>query len=227
MKASNFYKAPLRWRKKTAVGIFLTACFLLSAFLGNLWSFGPDMPNNHIVMPIDRIGRIKNPIQTSVLDLHTVTMDMRSETRLKPEEIRMNSSYIANPFGALNLKATVRDEAFEALELEKAQDAKIAKPKAALIARIKTTAMAATPLPPPTPPAPTAPPLPFTAFGAISGKRISEGQTIAFLQLNGEILSVKKGDLIGTAYRVESITSERVEVTYLPLQQRQTLLMAQ
>ena len=70
-----------------------------------------------------------------------------------------------------------------------------------------------------------APALPFTAVGGISGKQIAEGQPVAFLRQNDEVMAVRPGDEINNTYRVESITTEKIELTYLPLKQRQMLLL--
>jgi hypothetical protein len=86
---------------------------------------------------------------------------------------------------------------------------------------------------PPSPPAPTsqpqapiAPPLPFVAIGSIVGSDLAGGQPIAFLQAQGQLLVVKAGDAAGPNYRVESISGRRVEFTYLPLGQRQSLTLS-
>lgn len=76
------------------------------------------------------------------------------------------------------------------------------------------------PPPPAPPPKPTAPPLPFQFNG-----RLDEGGSIAvFLTQQKRQLIVRAGDAIDQNYRVDAITPERIEFTYLPLQQKQQLL---
>jgi hypothetical protein len=79
--------------------------------------------------------------------------------------------------------------------------------------------------PPPPPPSarkpepPRAPPLPFRFFG----RMVENGTTVVFLDRQDEIFAVKAGDTVAGAYRVEEINGAEVVLTYLPLQQRQTL----
>jgi hypothetical protein len=80
--------------------------------------------------------------------------------------------------------------------------------------------------PPPTaveapPPAPSAPPLPFTYIG-----KLQEGETgpvTIYLTQGEQAYSVKKGDVIDKTYRVESIDTAHIVLTYLPLRIKQTL----
>ncbi len=78
------------------------------------------------------------------------------------------------------------------------------------------------PPPPPRvvpPPPPTAPPMPFSYFG-----RYEEGETLIILLVKGErIYTVSAGDVIENTYRVEGLAGGRLELTYLPLDIRQTL----
>jgi hypothetical protein len=78
------------------------------------------------------------------------------------------------------------------------------------------------PPPPPRyvpPPPPTAPPMPFSYFG-----RYEEGDTLIILLVKGErIYTVSAGDVIENTYRVEGLAGGRLELTYLPLDIRQTL----
>jgi hypothetical protein len=71
----------------------------------------------------------------------------------------------------------------------------------------------------PPPPPPQAPPLPFTYVGMLG----SEDETIVFLAQQDTNHAVKKGDVINGTYRVDEVDSGRVVLTYLPLDQRQTL----
>jgi hypothetical protein len=78
------------------------------------------------------------------------------------------------------------------------------------------------PPPPPRyvpPPPPTAPPLPISNFG-----RYEEGGTQIILLVKGDrIYTVSTGDVIESTYRVEGLAGGRLELTYLPLDIRQTL----
>lgn len=69
------------------------------------------------------------------------------------------------------------------------------------------------------PPPPQAPPLPFTYVGMLG----DEDETTVFLSLQENSYAVKKGDVINGTYRVEEAEAGRVVLTYLPLDQRQTL----
>lgn len=69
------------------------------------------------------------------------------------------------------------------------------------------------------PPPPTAPPMPFSFFG-----RYEEGGTLIILLLKGErIYTVSAGDVIDDTYRVEGLAGGRLELTYLPLNIKQTI----
>ncbi|WP_088968514.1 hypothetical protein [Vogesella sp. LIG4] len=83
------------------------------------------------------------------------------------------------------------------------------------------------PPPPPPPPAPvvqppppTAPPLPFAFVGAFDTQ---SGKPHVFLSNGDRLLVVASGDLIDEQYRVDSIAASNVELTYLPLNQKQVL----
>lgn len=71
----------------------------------------------------------------------------------------------------------------------------------------------------PPPPPPQAPPLPFTYVGMLG----AEDETIVFLAQQDTNHAVKKGDVINGTYRVDEVEAGRVVLTYLPLEQRQTL----
>lgn len=75
------------------------------------------------------------------------------------------------------------------------------------------------PEPPPPPPVPTAPPLPFTYLG-----RYEDAPTRLAILVKGErMYTVAEGDVIEDTYRIERVTSGMVELTYLPLDIKQTL----
>jgi hypothetical protein len=70
------------------------------------------------------------------------------------------------------------------------------------------------------PPAPTAPPVPFKFVGLIEEKT---AKPAAFIAKGDALFVVHVGDVVENTYRVESFNSAQVVVTYLPLQQRQTI----
>ena len=82
-----------------------------------------------------------------------------------------------------------------------------------------------TPPPPPPPPpppaaAPQAPALPFTFIGK---QRDETGEWIIFLADQERTYTVKANTLIESSYRVGKIAPPTLTLTYLPLQQQQTL----
>jgi hypothetical protein len=84
-----------------------------------------------------------------------------------------------------------------------------------------------TPPPPPSPlppkpvppPPPNAPPLPFTYLG----KKVEDRQWEVFLARGEQTYIVRDQTVIDGAYRVESIRPPILSITYLPLNQVQTL----
>lgn len=75
------------------------------------------------------------------------------------------------------------------------------------------------PRPPAPPPPPTAPPLPFTYLG-----RYEDAPTKLTILVKGErMYTVSEGDVIENTYRVERVEPGLVELTYLPLNIKQSL----
>lgn len=75
------------------------------------------------------------------------------------------------------------------------------------------------PPPPAPPPVPTAPPLPFTYLG-----RYEDAPTRLTILVKGErMYTVAEGDVIEDIYRIEQVTPGAVELTYLPLNIKQSL----
>jgi hypothetical protein len=70
------------------------------------------------------------------------------------------------------------------------------------------------------PPPPTAPPVPFRFVGLLEEK---SAKPAAFIAKGDALFVVHVGDVVESTYRVESFDSAQVVVTYLPLQQRQTI----
>lgn len=72
------------------------------------------------------------------------------------------------------------------------------------------------------PPEPQAPPLPFKVMGQYS----EADQHGVFLLHNDQNLVARVGDTIANNYKVESLRDGVLTLLYLPLQQRQTLLVS-
>jgi hypothetical protein len=79
------------------------------------------------------------------------------------------------------------------------------------------------PPPPPAlpPPAPTAPPLPFAYLGQY--KPEGSSITVIFLSSADKVYSVSEGDVIDGTYSVGRVTAGQLELTYLPLNVKQSL----
>jgi hypothetical protein len=80
----------------------------------------------------------------------------------------------------------------------------------------------ATPVPPPA--APMAPPLPFSFFGSLDEKGL--GRRV-FLTKGDQLVIVKASDVIEGQYRVDRIIENAVDMTYLPLNQKQSMFIQQ
>lgn len=80
------------------------------------------------------------------------------------------------------------------------------------------------PPPPPLAPvaakAPEAPRMPFSYLGVIDGRAIVRQVLIA---KGDQLFIVKKSDVLEGTYRIDDITDHAIELTYLPLNQRQSL----
>jgi hypothetical protein len=76
------------------------------------------------------------------------------------------------------------------------------------------------PVKPEPPPKPTAPPLPFTYMGRYDS---TEGPPVILLVRGDLLYTVSEGDSIDGIYRIDRVERGRVELTYLPLQQKQVL----
>ena len=78
------------------------------------------------------------------------------------------------------------------------------------------------PKPPPKPlppPPPTAPPMPFSFMG-----RYEDGAKRVILLVKGDLVyTVSEGDVIDNIYRVERLSAGQLEMTYLPLNIKQTI----
>ena len=72
-------------------------------------------------------------------------------------------------------------------------------------------------------PPPSAPPLPFTYMG----KLMSGGDLAVFLVQGERNLVVHEGDTIDSLYRVERIAEGDITLLFLPLNQRQTIVIGE
>ena len=75
------------------------------------------------------------------------------------------------------------------------------------------------PAPPAPPPPPTAPPVPFKYIG----KKIEDGKWEVYLTTGSQVNVVREKTVLQGTYRVDSIKPPVLTLTYLPLQQVQTL----
>jgi hypothetical protein len=64
------------------------------------------------------------------------------------------------------------------------------------------------------------PPLPF----AYMGKIIDDGKLTIFLTRDDKTYAISAGETIDNEYKVNSISPQRVEFTYIPLGQKQTMM---
>jgi hypothetical protein len=76
--------------------------------------------------------------------------------------------------------------------------------------------------PPPPPPAPVVPRAPALPFGFL-GKKLQNGAWLVYLSVGEDMRLAQVASVIDGQYRVESIVPPRIEFTYLPLNERQTL----
>lgn len=75
------------------------------------------------------------------------------------------------------------------------------------------------PAPPAPPPPPMAPPLPFKYIG----KKIEDGKWEVYVTIGNQAYVVREKTVLQGTYRIDSIKPPVLSLTYLPLQQVQTL----
>lgn len=75
------------------------------------------------------------------------------------------------------------------------------------------------PVKPPPPPKPTAPPMPFTYLGLYE----DTPPVVVMLVKGDRVYTVSEGDVIENTYRVEHVAAGVVELTYLPLNIKQSI----
>jgi hypothetical protein len=196
--------AQLGWKK---IAVLLAAglgSFVLAAAMHGTWQ-ADDADIDLAAAPRQRISPVQidaTPSLAGPAEIPHLEVAMNSPGQ------RMNKMVVRDPFGPLAPEFTPPPE--------------VVAPPAPPPVKIRTP-RPATELPPPAPP--TAPPLPFTAVGAIQGKKIGNGQQQAFIQHGDTLTVIQKGDTVAGSYRVDDITPDRVVFTYLPLGQKQSLLL--
>lgn len=77
----------------------------------------------------------------------------------------------------------------------------------------------APPVKPLPPPPPSAPPLPFSYLG----RYVEDGKLTLMLVRGDRIYTVSEGELIDNTYRIGAVSGSLLELTYLPLNIKQTL----
>ena len=75
------------------------------------------------------------------------------------------------------------------------------------------------PPPPEPPPAPVAPPFPYEYMG----KLLEDGVLTAFFMQGNRVISIKSGDTVDSVYRVDQMTGEQMNLTFIPLKQAQVV----
>lgn len=123
-----------------------------------------------------------------------------------PSKLRLQPESVYDPFGPLGTPAAVAVAAVSPA------------PVASRVQRAQSEAQDPEPIRPAVPPA-----LPFVAVGSITGADVTQGSPVAFLKYQEHIVVVRAGDAIANTYRVDAVTSQAVQFTYLPLMQQQSL----
>lgn len=202
---TRFSRAP-RWLQIAAVVVAGLVSFLLSFKVGVQGRDANLNADSAAVQPAKPVANVPT---------NTASSPAVEESPSKPAPpSRLQAGILQNPFAPLNLQASLDKPVVVAVVVPKPEKKPMAPPK-----------------PPPPPPmvvpevvaAPTAPPLPFVVLGAIRGQGIAQGKPVVFLNERGASLVVSEGDDIRGTYKVEAISANSIEFTYLPLGQRQSL----
>lgn len=203
--------AQVGWKKAVVLVAAGLGSFVLAAAMQGKWQAGDD-ELDLAAAPRQRTAPAAAPQALAATSLAEAA-SQRLEVAMTSPGQRMNKMVVRDPFGPL--------------APEFAPAPQVVAPTPPPPSPIKPRK----PPPPPVaaepspPPPPTAPPLPFTAVGAIQGKKIGNGQLQAFIQQGEALTVIQKGDTVAGNYRVDDITSDRVVFTYLPLGQKQSLLL--
>jgi hypothetical protein len=221
-----------KWVQTTGLVLAGILSFVLAASFSQWKNVGQS--DIDVVQPVERANRPPNR-RTEALPA-PVPNDARQGAAVllsaRPSDgIRLNARVVYDPFGPLNMNA-VSD--IDTLSVEPASNPPVvppSKPKLAgppktkspqvPVAAVQVAALPENHAPPSV--AATAPPLPFSVAGVIEGSRVAGGQRVAFLRQSDEVVVVRTGDSVGSNYRIDSISAVNIELTYLPLNLRQTL----
>lgn len=117
-------------------------------------------------------------------------------------------------------RETDEESRADAIQLNKLERAKIdVKAQIADLFKSKSWYVPPPPPKPVPPPPPAAPPLPFTYIGKLE----EEGKIIVFLSRQDRNYVIKTGDVIDGTYRVDMIAPSALNLTYLPLDIKQSM----
>ncbi len=141
----------------------------------------------------------------------------------QPVAVQPKKNHVATKAHGVRMAAVKKDEgSSNILNMEKLQRTPMAESDNELFA---AKSWYVPPPPPPTkpisPPPPTAPPLPFVYMG----KLIEDGQQVVFLSKQERNYVVKRGDTLDNTYRVDEINGRVMNLTYLPMNIKQTLMI--
>ncbi|AYQ29519.1 MULTISPECIES: hypothetical protein [unclassified Polaromonas] len=206
--------AHVGWEKAVVLLAAGLASFVLAAAMQSKWQAG-DADLDLAAPPRQRNtpSTSVTPQQVNAVSSLADLTALRLEVAMSNPTLRMNKMVVRDPFGPLAPEFVPPPEV----------PAPASPPSPLVKTRKSLPPPVAVEPPPPAPP--TAPPLPFTAVGAIQGKKIGNGQQQAFIQHGDSLTVIQKGDTVAGSYRVDDITSDRVVFTYLPLGQKQSLLL--
>jgi hypothetical protein len=198
------------WKKAAVLLAAGLGSFVLAAAMQGKWQ-ASDADLDLAAAPRQRAVSVSPPQAPATQPLADPAAS-RLEVAMNSPSLRMNKMVVRDPFGPL------------APEFVPVPEVVPPPPPPAAVKNRKPPPPPVAAVPPP-PPSPTAPPLPFTAVGSIQGKKIGNGQQQAFIQQGDALTVVQKGDTVAGNYRVDEITPDRVVFTYLPLGQKQSLLL--
>ncbi|MGZ3240046.1 MAG: hypothetical protein ACXWIN_04120 [Burkholderiaceae bacterium] len=156
--------------------------------------FGDKTPNTGIAEPVAHIAKTSTHASAAVTSL-TVAND--SEEKTKSDEV------------ILTLKN--REQLMGGARTDARHDA--------LFTSQSWTPPPPPPAPPAPPPPPTAPPLPFKYIG----KKFEDGKWEVYVTIGTQAYVVHEKTVLQGTYRIDSIKPPVLSLTYLPLQQVQTL----
>ena len=179
--------------------IAMTTCLIVAAALA-IW--GDKTPNNTIVEATPR-----NASHSASTPLSALNVNHAPSNPTKKESSTSN-----NRPEPMILALLPRDEIPQA------------SPKSAhLFVTQSWNPPSPKPAPAPPPPPPTAPTLPFTYIG----KRMVDGAWEVFLGRGDNIVYIHATSVIDGTYRIDAIAPPVLKITYLPLNQQQTLAIGE